>query len=278
MGTKFEIIGINIDDLTYDEILEKIDNIIASGEQSYIVTVNPEIVVTAIKNKEYFTIINSAKIKTADGIGIIWASDYLAKPAYKGLVRNLVQLLASLFSIMFFTRFKRHITTNRITGADLLPKIAEAAQNKAWRIFLLGASEGIAETVIKKFSIIYPKAQFVGCYAGTPAEKDEKKIKDHINTLKPDILFVAYGSPKQENWIYRNLSGLPTVKIAIGVGGAFDFHSDKIKRAPEWMRKIGLEWFWRLLLQPKRIKRIWNATIVFVSLIFREKMKKKPAQ
>lgn len=273
MDEKIKLIGIDIDNLTYDGVLEKIDNIITSGKQSYIVTVNPEIVVNAIKDKNFLNVINVATVKTADGIGIIWASDYLAKPIYKGKMRNITQLIVSLLSIIFFPRFKGRVITNRITGTDLLPKIAETAQNKAWRIFLLGASEGIAETVIKKFTKIYPKAQFVGFYSGTPDEREEKRIKEYINPLKPDILFVAYGSPKQENWINRNLSGLPTVKVAIGVGGAFDFHSGKIKRAPKFMRKIGLEWFWRLLLEPKRIKRIWNATAVFVRLIYKEKMK-----
>ena len=78
----------------------------------------------------------------------------------------------------------------------------------------------------------------------------------------------------QERWIYRNLKRLPSVKVAIGVGGAFDFNSGKIKRAPQWMRKAGLEWLWRLVLQPRRIKRIWKATVVFVRLIYREKIKK----
>jgi len=97
MEKKFKIIGINIDDLTYDEILEKIDNIIISGEQSYIVTINPEIVVNTIKDKHFYKVINGAKIKTADGVGIIWASEYLSKPIYKGKMRSLLQLFTSLF-------------------------------------------------------------------------------------------------------------------------------------------------------------------------------------
>ena len=230
MGNNYEILGLNIDDLTYDEILEKINNIISSGEQSYIVTVNPEIVVTALRDKDYFKVINSSKIKTADGIGILWASDYLGKPLHKGKLRNLAQLIMSLFSIIFFSKRKRQMLANRITGADLLPKIAEASQNKGWRIFLLGASEGVAETVIKKLSSNFQKANFVGCYSGSPDVKGEQIIKDYINRLKPDILFVAYGSPNQERWIYRNLKRLPSVKVAIGVGGAFDFHSGKITR------------------------------------------------
>ena len=90
---------------------------------------------------------------------------------------------------------------------------------------------------------------------------------------KPDILFVAYGSPHQEFWIHRNLFKLNSVKVAIGVGGTFDFYAGKRKRAPKWMQKIGLEWLWRLTGEPKRLSRIWNATFVFARLVAKEKIK-----
>ena len=94
---------------------------------------------------------------------------------------------------------------------------------------------------------------------------------ERINLTEADILFVAYGSPAQEEWIYRNIEKLDTVRVAIGVGGAIDFAAGRAKRAPKLLRSLGLEWFWRLLREPRRIRRIWNATVVFVALIFRLK-------
>jgi N-acetylglucosaminyldiphosphoundecaprenol N-acetyl-beta-D-mannosaminyltransferase len=274
MADSIEIFGIPINSLSYREVLEHIEKIISDNRKSYIVTVNPEMVLRAYKDKNFLGVLKSANIRTPDGIGIIWASDYLAAPKSKNKIQNYIRLFGSLASILLFPGKIRNFLKERITGADLLPKIIDESQKKGWRIFLLGASEGVAEEVIKKFSIIYPKAVFAGYYSGTPNEKDEKAICEIINKTAPDIIFVAYGSPSQELWIHRNLSKLNSVKIAIGVGGAFDFYAGKLKRAPRWMRNTGLEWLWRLILQPKRIKRIWNATVVFIYMVVKDKMKR----
>ena len=109
----------------------------------------------------------------------------------------------------------------------------------------------------------HPGLKIVGTHAGSPKIKEEQSIREKIDDSKADFLFVAYGAPKQEIWISRNLKKLETVKVAVGVGGAFDFVAGKRKRAPKWMQKIGLEWLYRLLQQPTRIKRIYNATIKF---------------
>ncbi|MBU1992726.1 WecB/TagA/CpsF family glycosyltransferase, partial [Patescibacteria group bacterium] len=127
------------------------------------------------------------------------------------------------------------------------------------RIFLLGAAKGVAEEVKEKFK----KAKIVGTYEGSPAPKQEKKIRELIVNSGTEVLFVAYGAPAQEMWISRNLKFLKTVRLAVGVGGAFDFLSGKVKRAPGWMRKIGLEWLYRLIKEPRRIRRIINAVIKF---------------
>ena len=102
--------------------------------------------------------------------------------------------------------------------------------------------------------------------------QDEKKVVDKINLVKPDILLVGLGSPKQEKFIYENLKKMPSVKLAIGVGGAFDFISGHVKRAPHILQKIGLEWLWRLALEPKRIKRIYNGVFKLGFLVIKEKI------
>lgn len=274
MKKRIEIVGIPIDNLVYEEVLKKMDQLIPDKRKVYIVTANPEMILNASQDKMFFNVLKGAEIATPDGVGILWAAHYLSKPLPKKFFFQYLQLFGSLFSILVYPKKVRSVLRERITGADLFPKIIDYSQKKAWRIFLLGASKGVAEGAINHFSKAYPKANFVGCYAGTPKSMDEKEICDRINEVKPDIIFVAYGSPQQELWIHRNLFKLDSVKIAIGIGGSFDFYAGKIKRAPHYVRKVGLEWLWRLVQEPKRVVRIWNATVGFVTLVAKEKMKK----
>jgi len=137
--------------------------------------------------------------------------------------------------------------------------------------FLLGAKNGIAKLTEQKLKKIYPNLSIVGIFSGDADEKGDRIALSIINQAKPDLLFIAYGAPKQEKWIARNLEKLPTIKLAIGIGGAFDMVSGKIKRAPLWVRKISLEWLWRLAMEPRRINRIYNATIKFIWLVLTKK-------
>ena len=272
MKKRIEIAEVPIDNLNYEEVLERIDGFIKNDRKVYIVTANPEMVLNASQDEDFLEVLRGAELITPDGIGILWAANYLGKPLPKKTISRYLQLYKSLFSVLFLPKRLRNPLKERVTGTDLFKKIIELSEKKAWRIFLLGASQGIAKKVIQKFSKTYPDVKFVGSFSGSPDATDEEEICEHINKAKPDILFVAYGSPEQEFWIHRNLFKLNTVKVAIGVGGAFDFHAGKIKRAPKWMQKVGLEWFFRLIRQPKRIFRIWNATVIFIKLVAKEKM------
>ncbi len=274
MKKKVDITGVLIDNFSYQDVISRIETFISEDKNGYIVTVNPEMIINASKDEKFFNILEKAEIRTPDGIGILWAANYLHSPKLKNKVFSFFQLLKSLFAILYFPKKTRKILKERVTGSDLFPKIVDYSQDKSWNIFLLGASDGVADKAIKKLSKIYPEAKFVGCYAGTPEKSDEDEICDFINQAKPHILFVAYGSPSQEFWIYRNLFKLKSVNVAIGVGGSFDFFAKKIKRAPKWMQKVGLEWLWRLFREPGRVVRIWNATVMFVKLVYREKNKK----
>ena len=138
------------------------------------------------------------------------------------------------------------------------------------KIFLLGAEEGVTEKVKSILEKRHPDIKIVGTFAGSPDTKDDKQITNLINKIAPNVLFIAYGAPAQELWINRNLKRLPSVKLAMGIGGAFDFISGKQKRAPHLMQKLGLEWLYRLFKQPSRIKRIYNATIRFPYEVFKK--------
>lgn len=269
-GKKIEIAGVKFDPITYDLALEAINSFVAGGNKHIIVTPNPEMILNASKDKDLAEILNNASLSIPDGIGVLWASYYLNLPKKRGLA-NFFQVLSSLLSILLFPKKIRKQFPERVTGSDLFNKIIEKSQYKKWRIFLLGAGMGVGGKAIDNLLKKYPGTIFAGSYAGSPRADEEDDICRTINAAEPDILFVAYGNPAQEIWIKRNLEKLTTVKVAMGVGGAIDFAAGKIKRAPRFMQKIGLEWLWRLINEPGRIKRIWKATYVFVRFISKEK-------
>jgi len=147
----------------------------------------------------------------------------------------------------------------RVAGIDLVRNLKLKVKN--CRTFLLGGRNGVAKKVATEWPAV----------VGFLEETDSTELFARIRQCQPDILLVALGAPKQEKWIAENLNKVPSVKVAIGVGGAFDFLSKKIKRAPVFMQKIGLEWLWRLAQEPSRIGRIFNAVIVFPWLVVKSK-------
>jgi N-acetylglucosaminyldiphosphoundecaprenol N-acetyl-beta-D-mannosaminyltransferase len=149
-----------------------------------------------------------------------------------------------------------------------VPIIAERAAQKSWRLFFLGAAPGVAEKAADVLRRKYPGLQIVGTYSGSPAPDEEDSIVERVNASGADILFVAYGAPEQDKWIARNLPRL-RVKMAMGVGGAFDFIAGIIPRAPLWMQRIGLEWLYRLYLQPRRIGRMMRLPLFALNVLLR---------
>ena len=271
MTKKVDIAGVKFDAVRYEDVLTAVEIFVQGTKKHMIVTPNPEMVVYAQKHEEFRKVLNDASLGVPDGIGILWAAHFLNMPKRKNKLVSMLGVVGSLFHVFFKLKCIYRVLPARVTGADLLFKIVEESQRKGWRIYLLGAAPGIAGIAIDRLSKKYPKAVFAGSFAGTPAETHEDELCERINLAQPDILFVAYGSPAQEEWIHRNLKKLTTAKVAIGVGGAIDFAAGKAKRAPKILRSLGLEWFWRLLAQPRRFRRIWNATFVFIRLIFRLK-------
>lgn len=270
-----KILDIKINKVTTAEVLEEIKSFLLSDQQHYIVTLNPEMVVEAQRNDYFKKIINEADLVISDGIGIVLANKFL----------------------------NRQMLFKKITGIDLIYKICESELAKDKKIYLLGAGEGIAGKAAEVLSKKYDCLNIVGTETGIPvgisnfefrisnkitnskfqtpkSDNDRfyglnKELIKRINKVKPNILFVAFGSPKQEEWIYESLKRIPSVKLAIGVGGSFDFISGKTKRAPLIFQKLWLEWLWRLILEPRRIGRIYNATMKFSWLIFKRSFKCK---
>lgn len=250
--------------MTRVEAVKIILGFLQQTKKFLITTPNPEFLVEAEKNPTFQKILQKSDLSVADGIGILWAATYLKLKVPNSKLRNFFQILKTLFYTLFSPRKIRKILPERVCGSDLFLDLCEKSKAK---IFLLGATEGIADKTAEILKGRFSEIQIVGAYAGSPAEHEAKKILNLIDKSEAELLFVAYGSPKQEIWLAENLPKFKTVKVAMGIGGSFDFVAGAQKRAPLFLRQIGLEWFWRLLREPKRFKRIYNATWVFVKMI-----------
>jgi N-acetylglucosaminyldiphosphoundecaprenol N-acetyl-beta-D-mannosaminyltransferase len=219
------ILGVRVDPLTYPALLDCIAEFIASRAPHQICTVNPEFVMEARRNAAFRAVLDAADLCLADGIGLVWAARRLGRPL-----------------------------PERVTGSDGVPLIAERAARAGWRIFFLGAAPGVARVAAGRLAQRYPGLQVAGAYAGSPADADAPAIIARIRAAQPDILFVAYGAPKQDLWIAKHgaAAGVP---VMMGVGGSFDFIAGVQKRAPAWLQRLGLEWLYRLMTQPWRWRR-----------------------
>ena len=269
---KVKVMDVQFDVCTKDEALARIFDVLLnrqneSGKQ--IVTPNPEFLLEARKNAEFRSVLNRAWLSIPDGIGILWASSFQSSALRYSRFMRIIKAIKSLIGITLFPKSCRKIFPERITGTDLMESICALSGQNHIPIVLLGAATGIAEKVKKNLEIKYKGINIVGTFAGSPRENDFTAIKNLIEETQPAILFVAYGSPIQEMWINKHLPELKSVKIAMGVGGAFDLISGEKKRAPKLIRKLGMEWMFRLIIEPKRFKRIWNAVAKFPYEVYR---------
>lgn len=245
--------NVPFDALTREAALRHVMELLATEGSHHIATPNPEMLLAAQNDQEFLHILHGTKINIPDGIGIIWAANAKNDRIWKALLK-----LAILPC-----KKPRSPLPERVTGADMFLDICKHATHKHAKIFLLGGQAGVAEKTKQALEALYPNIQIVGTHAGSPSPYEEEKIKDLINDASPEILFVAYGAPAQEKWITRNLKKMPSIKIAMGVGGTFDYISGTLPRAPIFYQKTGLEWLYRLIKEPKRWRRIYNATVVF---------------
>lgn len=226
-NSRLHILGIPIDAATFDSLLEAIAGWIAQGDRTYqICTVSPEFAMIAQDNPDFMRVLRAADLCVADGVGLLFAARYLGHPL-----------------------------PERVTGSDGVPRIAERAAREGWKLFLLGAMPGVAEQAAARLIERYPGLAIAGTYAGRPSVEENEHILERVNASGADILFVAYGAPQQDLWIARNQERL-NVRVAMGVGGTFDFIAGVVPRAPLWMRKSALEWAYRLYQQPWRWRRM----------------------
>lgn len=226
MSKKTHVLGVPFDAVTMEQAVEKAKKMLGEEGQHFICTPNPEIVMEAQKDKELMDILHEADMVIPDGIGVVWASKYSE------------------------IRLKE-----RVAGYDLTQNLMAELAATGETFYFFGGAPGVASTAARMMMKKYPGLKVVGVHNGYFDEKEEKKIIQDIKTKSPSILLVGLGAPKQEKWIYDNIR-LVGAKVAIGVGGSFDVMAGNVKRAPKIFQKLGLEWFYRLITQPTRWRRM----------------------
>jgi N-acetylglucosaminyldiphosphoundecaprenol N-acetyl-beta-D-mannosaminyltransferase len=226
--------------------------------------------VFASKDPAYKSVLNQADLSLADGVGILWAARYLDLPA-RNRISALLQIFTTGAAIIFDRKSMSKIIKEQISGSRLLFDLAALASAKGYSLALAGGLDSVAAQTSYELKKKFPQLKInLAVSGGVPFDD---KLADEISRSNSDILLIAYQPPKQEKWIAENIARL-NVKLAMGVGGTFDYVSGKRKPAPEIFYKLGLEWFWRLITQPWRIKRMWNAIVVFISIIYKSKVSK----
>lgn len=251
----FSLFGVKINNLTLPEAVDKIEGFVNDGAKHLVVTANPEIIIEAKRNAIYLEALKSASLVVADGAGLLLAS-YL---------------------------YQQRISKGRVTGVDLVDFLIKESGKRHFSVFLAGSTQSILNKTTHYFSSKYSQINIIGTYSFYSSEDIKNKNQDLteeiqltkiLKEIKPDILLLAFGHPRQELWLYEHLAELP-IKVGIGVGGAFDFISGKVRRAPAIVRRAYLEWLWRLLIQPWRIRRIIGAVILFPAAIISDLIRKK---
>jgi N-acetylglucosaminyldiphosphoundecaprenol N-acetyl-beta-D-mannosaminyltransferase len=235
-----EFLGVRVDDVTLDEALHIAIRFIEERRPRQIATVNPEFVMAARRLPEFKAVLNDADLCLPDGVGLTWGSWLLRQPL-----------------------------RGRVPGVDFVWQLAGVCAQRAWSLFLLGGFGGVARETGERLRQRFPGLRIAGWYEGNPG--DPQSV-ERVRRASPDVLLVAYGAPAQDLWIHRHAAELE-VPVSIGVGGSFDFIAGRARRAPAWLRRLGLEWLHRLAREPWRWRR--QAVLpVFAILILRQRWKR----
>jgi N-acetylglucosaminyldiphosphoundecaprenol N-acetyl-beta-D-mannosaminyltransferase len=221
------MLGVPLARIDMEAALARVDQFVQERSPHMVVTSDTPSIVRAQDDAEYQEIVRGADMVTADGRGVVWMARVLGLP-----VRE------------------------RVSGVDLVERICERAEQKGYSVYLLGALPGVADEVAQRLRTRCPGLRVAGADHGYFTPEEEPKVVQRIAEAKPDILFVALGAPRQEKWIRRHMDDL-RVPVALGVGGAFDVLAGRVRRAPKWMQRAGLEWLYRVAQQPRRLLRVW---------------------
>lgn len=248
--SRMKFLNIEIDNLSMQESIDYIDKLIQNKKPSYLVTPNVDHIVKLEKDKEFMEVYDNADLILTDGMPLIWISKILKTPIKE-----------------------------KVSGSDIFPEICKLAVKKDYSIFLLGAAEGVAVKAANNLKNKYEGLNILGTFSPSYGfENDEVEIRyiiKKISEAKPDILAVGLGAPKQEKFIYKYKDEL-NVPISLAIGASIDFEAGNINRAPLWMQRIGLEWFYRFLKEPKRMfKRYFIDDLKIIKILINYRRLKK---
>ncbi len=248
--SRMKFMNTEIDNLTMEETLDRIDELICENRNAYVVTPNVDHIVQLERGGELTEVYKNADLILTDGKPLIWISKWYRTPIKE-----------------------------KISGSDLFPLLCEMSSKKGYKMFFLGAAEGVAAKAAENLTQRYPGLQVVGTYSppiGFEKDIDEmSKIKSMIKDTSPHILIVGLGCPKQELFILHHKDELG-VPLSLGLGASLDFEAGNIKRAPKWMANHGLEWLYRITQDPNRLaKRYLVDDIKIIGLVFKYKNKGK---
>ncbi len=232
-----KILGVPFVNITPEDAVDKVTSYLDGNGKNIVFTPNPEMVMEARKDKEFMQVLNSSAMNVPDGIGIIYGSKFTSNPI-----------------------------SHRVAGYDLVQGVFDKMKDRGKTAYFFGGAPGVTDAAKEAMEAKYTGLKIVGTANGYFDKKREKEIIAEINQLKPDLLLVGIGFPKQEKWIYNNIKKL-NVKCAVGVGGSFDVMSGNVKRAPEFFIKHGLEWFYRLVTQPSRFIRMLQLPLFMLVVI-----------
>lgn len=239
---RVEVLGVPVDLVDMAGAVAVAEKLLHGERPAAVIAVNPEKVMKARREPRLLEALRAAGLLIPDGIGVVLAARLL------GLGRS-----------------------ERVPGSELMPRLCELAAGKGYRVFLYGARPEVNDRAAEVLASRYPGLQIVGRAHGYLDPEESEALPARINESDAQIVFVALGSPHQEYWIHRNLGALTSVRVCQGVGGTFDVIAGRVRRAPAWSRRLHLEWLYRLLSQPARIRR-HGALVEFAVAVLRQRL------
>lgn len=260
-----------------DEVTEVFARMLKEEKMHMVFTPNPEIMLVSEDLPEYKEVLQSAYWNLPDGHGILWASTFLEKTKN---IRN------KLFIILIFLKTYADLVINKkalqriipetVTGADTFFKVHSLFVERRIPVFYFGGEDGVDKEIGATMEKKYPGLQVAGSCGGFPfrSKEENEAILSKIEDAAPEVVFVALTFPRQEMWIQQNSPRLEKagVKVAMGIGGTFNFAVGRIKRAPQWMQNLHIEWLWRLIMEPRRMRRILKAVLYFPWKVLQKKL------
>ena len=249
MSSRISLLGVPIDAVTMGEAVGMLQSFLREGGAHpisaphgatvgrHVMTPNNEMLVEATTNPPFADALRKSALNLPDSQGLLFAA-----------------------------RLKGQRLPERVTGVDTVQALCQSL-DETHPVFLLGAAPGVAEKAAAVLQSTNPHLTVAGTFSGNPKAEYTDDILRGINASQPHLLLVAFGAPKQDLWIAEHLSKMPSVRVAMGVGGTFDFLAGVRKRAPAFIRSIGLEWLWRFVQEPSRWRRMWRAVVVFPWLV-----------